>query len=107
MDVEGLRDWVLIIAGILWMLVTLVVAAIFFFLQLFTRRGFRALDRLFGKKLRPLLATAHTQVTAVRNITSRFPGNTPLPPGETGPARSRGGLALPFRRRRRRLPFGH
>src|SRR6266508_1600467 len=98
MDVQWLRDWVRIVAGILWLIVTLVVAVVFFFLWIFTSTGFHALGRLFSEKLRPALSTAHTQIAVARDMTSRLPGNTPLPEGEVRPRRARRGLPIPFRR---------
>ena len=107
MDVESVRDWVLIVCGILWGIVTLAVAVVFFVLQMYTRKGFRAVDRLVADKLRPALDSAHGRLGAVRDTTARLPGNPPVIEAEARPVRGgwRRGLPLPFRRRRR-LPFG-
>ncbi len=106
MSTEALRDVVVSIAVMLWSLLVIVIAAIFFFAQRYTGRGFAALDRLFAKRLRPALAKTEAQLQQVRNIAGNLPGGVPvLEGGATPSVRSR--RALPFGRRRRRLalPF--
>lgn len=107
MSLESIRDWVVIIAGILWLILTLVIAAIFAALWWATRKGLGSLDKLITDKARPALARVHAHAALLQDKTSRLPGNTPTPEGEIvdRPARGRG-LRLPFRRKRRRLlPF--
>lgn len=106
MDIETVRDWVVIVAGIIWMLLTLVLAAVFGALTFGSAKGLRLADRLLTEKGRPALDKVHTQLVAVRDRTSRLPPNEPLPEAEARPARSGGGLRLPLPgRRKRRLPF--
>lgn len=103
MDVQSVRDWVLIIAGILWGLVTLVVAVVLFTLIYISGRSLGAARSLVGEQGRPVLERLHAQLTTIRDRTSLLPGNVPVLTAEARPARARPGLRLPFRRRRRRL----
>lgn len=104
MSIETVRDWVLIFAGILWGLVTLVVFVILTALWWYTRKGMRAGHELLGTKARAFLDRLHGQLAAVRDRTSRLPGNVPLPESEARPARG-GGLSLPWRKKKRRFPL--
>jgi hypothetical protein len=106
MDVESVRDWVLIVAGILWGLMTLVAAAIMLALVLLTSRGLGAARGLVRQNARSALGRVHVQLTGVRDRTSNLPGNTPIIEGEARTAPSRPMFRLPFRKRRRRwLPL--
>lgn len=104
---DSRRDWVLIVAGILWLILGLIPMAIAAALAFVTRRGMGAADRMVTKKLRPSLAQLHGRLAAARDFTSRLPGNTPLPEGEARPAARLPGIRNPFRRKKRRrwLPF--
>ena len=106
--IATLRDWVMIIAIIITWIMTLVAIALFGGLWFFTRKYLGKLNKsVFPKKVRPALERVHTQLVAVRDRTSRLPGNTPLPEGEATPAppRRSGGLNLPFRKKKRRIPL--
>jgi hypothetical protein len=106
MDVESVRDWLVIIAGILWILLTLVVAVFFAALWWLTRMGLNASDKAVNEKVRPALEKVHARAAVLQDRTSRLPGNVPTPEGEARLVPRRRRLALPFRRRRRRvLPF--
>lgn len=104
--IETIRDWVVIYAGVLWMLVTLVVAAIFGGLWIGSSMGLGAANKAITEKVRPALDKTHARVAALRDRTSRLPGNTPLPDAAATPSkRKRPKLSVPFRRKRRRIPL--
>jgi hypothetical protein len=103
MDVQTVRDVVVVVAGIVWLVVALALAVVFGVAWWLSRRAFRAADEAFPERIRPALAAAHAQLAALRDRTSRLPGNMPVPEGLAEPARPRR-LRWPFRRRRR-LPF--
>lgn len=103
MDVQTVRDVVVVVVGIVWLLVSLVLAVAFGALWWLSRRAFRAANRAFPERLRPALAGVHAQLLALRDRTSRLPGNVPVLEGVARPIRPQR-LWLPFRRRRR-LPF--
>lgn len=109
MTVDTVRDWVLIFAGLLWGTLTVLVLAAVAGLLFAALKGFSLSDRLLLDRLHATLEQAHVKAMALRDLTSRMPGNTPLPEGQVKPARAQGPLAalpLPWRRkRRRRLPF--
>ncbi|MBI2760758.1 MAG: hypothetical protein HYX51_04960 [Chloroflexi bacterium] len=97
---ESIRDWLVIYAGILWLLLTLVWVAIFAALWWLTRLALKAAGRGVSEKVRPALEKAHTQAAVLQDKTSRLPGNIPTPEGEVVRA---GGLRLPSRKKRRRF----
>jgi hypothetical protein len=108
MDLAAWRDIALIIIGILYGLVTLVVGAVAFFIWLYSRKGFGALEDLLNKKVRPALDAAERQLMLVRDRSAALPGNLSLGAGELPPPRKGGGLSLPVpfrRKKKRRLPF--
>ncbi len=112
MERETVRDVLVVIAGILWFIVTLALAAASFFIQKYTRKGMNAANGLFPTRLRPLMQTAQTYAGVARDFTARLPGNAaPEAPaqetvaGSRKPSRRLPRLRVPFRRRRRRIPF--
>lgn len=106
MDLAGWRDIALIIIGILNILITLIVGTIFFGLWYGSRKGFGALERLIKEQVRPRLDTFEKQLAQVRERTAALPGNRPVGGRAVRAPKKRSLLAvLPFRRRRRRIPF--
>lgn len=103
--IETIRDWVVIYAGVLWMLVTIVVAAIFGGLWIGSSMGLGAVNKAITEKVRPALDAGHTRLAALRDQTSRLPGNTPLPDATVAPSKGRRKFSVPFRRKRRRFPL--
>jgi hypothetical protein len=104
MDVQTVRDVVVVVAGIVWLVVALALAVVFGGAWWLSRRAFRAANEAFPERVRPALAAAHAQLAALRDRTARLPGNVPLPEASTQqPVRPRR-PRWPFRRRRR-LPF--
>lgn len=101
MDLPTVRDWVLIIAGVLWAVVTLAIAAVCGVLWFLTRKYLRKGDDLLTAQVRPRLDQVHSRLAAVRDRTSRLPGNAPIPEAAARPLRSGSGLSLPWRRRKR------
>jgi hypothetical protein len=102
--VESIRDWLVIYAGILWLLLTLVWVAIFGALWWLTRMALKAARTGVSDKVRPALEKVHTQAAVLQDKTSQLPGNTPTPEGEVvsvGSALSR--LRPSSRKKRRRF----
>jgi hypothetical protein len=104
MDLADWRNISLYVIAILYSLVTLVVAAVAFAIWWFGRKGFNAVDKVIVEKVRPALDTVEMQLLTVRDQSARLPGNQALGLGEA-PARKKGGLSLPFRRKKRRFPL--
>jgi hypothetical protein len=102
--VQGARDVVVVVAGIVWLLAALAVAIVFGVAWWLSRRAFRAVNEAFPQRVRPALAAAHAQLAGLRDRTSRLPGNVPLPEVSTQLRVRPRRLRWPFRRRRR-LPF--
>jgi hypothetical protein len=102
MDVESVRDWVLIFAGILWGLLTLVAAAVAAGVLMITGKGFGAARKLRPEKVQPLLQRAQANLNVIRDKTSLLPGNQPVIEGEARPVTPRLPLRLPFRRKKKR-----
>lgn len=102
---ETIRDWVVIVAGLISALWTLVLAAIFAGLWYISRKGFKLADKATKEKVRPALTRVHATLAAVRDRTARLPGNTPLPEGAARPAVAGKPLRLPFGRKKRKLPL--
>lgn len=102
MDVQSVRDWVLIVAGILWGLLTLVVAVIAGGVLYFTRKGFKATRKLRPNTVQPLLQRVQTNLNMARDKTSLLPGNQPVIEGEARTVIPRLPLRLPFRRKKKR-----
>ncbi len=106
--IASLRDWVMIIAIIITWLMTIIAIALFGALWWFTRKYLGKLNKsVIPKKARPALERVHAQIAALRDRTARLPGNTPLAEGEgtPTPARRTGGIAIPFRKKKRRIPL--
>jgi hypothetical protein len=104
MDLADWRNVSLYVIAILYSLITLVVAAVAFAVWWFGRKGFHALDRVIEEKVRPALDAVEMQLLTVRDQTARLPGNQALGLGEA-PTKKKGGLSLPFRRKKRRFPL--
>ncbi len=100
MDVQTVRDVVVMVAGIVWLLVALALTVVFGIAWWLSRRGLRAVNRAFPERIRPALAAVHAQLAAVRDRTSRLPGNVPVPEAIARPTRPQR-LRWPFRRRLR------
>jgi hypothetical protein len=107
MDLADWRDIALWIIGFFHLLFAAVVAAIFFFVWRYSRKGFNLLDRVVAERVRPALDAAELQLLAIRDQTARLPGSRGIGLGEA-PAPRKKGVALPipfFRKKRRRFPF--
>jgi hypothetical protein len=105
MDLADWRNVSLYVIAILYTLVTIVVGIIFGAIWWYGRKGFHAVDRVITEKVRPALDSVEMQLLTVRDQTARLPGNQALGLGEA-PARKKGGLPLPFgRKKRRRFPL--
>lgn len=103
---EG-RDIALIILAFLHAIIAFVLFALFAAVWYFSGKGFGAVERLIEQKLRPALDKVEKQLLAVRDRTAALPGNDSIGAG-SGPKKSKaGGLLskLPFRKKRRRIPF--
>jgi hypothetical protein len=103
MDVESVRDWVLIYAAILWGLVTLVVLILIAGLLIGTQQGLSAARKLRPETVRPRLAHLQAYLNTLRDKTSLLPGNQPVIEGQARPAAPRLPFRLPFRKKRRRF----
>ncbi|MER3421650.1 MAG: hypothetical protein C4290_14480, partial [Chloroflexota bacterium] len=78
-SVQSVRDVVVVVAGIVWLLVALAVAIGFGVAWWLSRRAFRAVNKAFPERVRPALAAVHAQLTGLRDRTARLPGNAPPP----------------------------
>jgi len=102
MDVESVRDWVLIFAGILWGLLTLVAAVLAAGVLMLTGKGFGAARKLRPETIQPLLQRVQSNLNMARDKTSLLPGNQPVIEGEARTVTPRFPLRLPFRRKKKR-----
>jgi hypothetical protein len=102
MDVESVRDWVLIYAAILWGLITLLVAVIVAGLLYATQKGLGAARKLRPDTIQPMLQQAQGSLNLIRDRTSLLPGNQPVIEGEARPATPRLPFRLPFGRKKKR-----
>ena len=107
MDLAGWRDIALWIIGFFHILFATIVAAIFFLLWRYSRKGFNLLDRLVAERVRPALDAAELQLLAIRDQTARLPGSRGIGLGEAPEPKKKGlPLSLPFlKKKRRRIPF--
>lgn len=102
MDVESVRDWVLIYAGILWGLLTLVAALVAAGALYATGKAFGAASKLRPDTIQPRLQRAQAYLNVMRDKTSLLPGNQPVIEGEARTVTPRFPLRLPFRRKKKR-----
>ena len=105
---DGWRDVALIIIGLIHIVITLIMAVVGFFLWRYSGKGFKALDRLIQKRVRPALDQMELQMVDLRERTARLPGNAAVVTVEgTSKKKKKGGgpFPIPFRRKRRRFPL--
>jgi len=105
MDLAGWRDIALWIIGFFHLLFALVVAASFFFLWKYSRKGFNWVDTFIEERVRPALDTAERQLLVIRDQTARLPGSRGIGLGEAPEPKKGFSLPLPFRKKKRRIPF--
>jgi hypothetical protein len=105
MDVESVRDWALIIAGMLWGVVTIGVVAVLLVLLYGSVRGLRMTRTALSEQGRPALDQVHSQLLAIRDRTSALPRAIPMIEGQARPTLALTGPRPPARRRRRRFFF--
>ena len=106
MDLAGWRDiavWIIVFFQILF---TVIALAIFAAIWWFSRKGFKALDRLVDQRVRPALDAAERQLLTIRDQTARLPGSRGIGLGEAPEPKKKGlALPLPFFQKKRRFPF--
>jgi hypothetical protein len=102
MDIGQVRDWVLIVTGIIWAIlflaILLVTLVIYYLLHKYLRIG----RDFLHVRAREFLDQVEDKAEIVRQRTAMLPRyNAPVPPEVPERARRSLGFRLPFRRRRR------
>lgn len=103
---EG-RDIALMVIAFLHAIIAFVIFVVFGALWYFSGKGFGIVERLIEQKVRPALDTVEKQLLAVRDRTAALPGNESIGAGSAPKGKKAAGLLdkLPFRKKRRRIPF--
>jgi hypothetical protein len=101
MDIGQIRDWVLIVAGILWTIVFLIVLIITLVVYYFTHKYLGVARDFLHIRVREFLGEVQDRAELVRQQTAALPRyGAPVAPRVTERAQRPLSLRLPFRRRR-------
>jgi len=76
---QDVRDWVLIVTGIIWALLYLGILAAVLVVYVLARKYLNQAHQMMQRKVKPLIGTAQDRAELVRLKTLTLPGQPPIP----------------------------